>query len=83
MSNNSSLRMFDEKKEYFEAGRGTKGRDGREGWMDGCKGLIYICACIRGIDLVMPVREQRDKKTEIRLSFYITCNSSSPHLDNP
>lgn len=51
--------------------------------MDGCKGLIYICACIRGIDLVMPAQEQRDKKMEIHLSFYLTCNSTSPHLDKP
>lgn len=39
---------------------------GREGWMGGwidAKDLLYICACIRGINLMMPAQEKRERKS--------------------
>lgn len=39
----------DEKKEYFEAGRGTKGRDGRDGWMDAKDSFTYVHVSVASI----------------------------------
>lgn len=51
---------------------------GREGWKDGwiqATDLLYICARIRGISLMMPAQE---KGRKIYLSFYLACSSFCP-----
>lgn len=60
----------------FKQKEGQRSRmQGREGWKDGwiqATDLLYICARIRGISLMMPAQE---KGRKIYLSFYLACSS--------
>lgn len=44
-----------------------------DGWIE-AKDLLYICACIRGINLTMPAKKKKERKTKFHLSFYSTCS---------
>lgn len=71
----------EDEKEQKESRKRDKDREckgGREGWKDGwiqATDLLYICARIRGISLMMPVQEIGRKSY---LSFYLACSSFCP-----